>query len=51
MVGVAPPQRGYEGIGKIIQDSATPAGFELDSREFTKTKRDATLAGKSLNRR
>lgn len=27
--------------------SATPPGFELDSRDFTKTKRDATLAGKS----
>ena len=26
-----------------------PAGFEIDSRDFTKTKREATLAGKSLN--
>lgn len=28
---------------------ATPAGFEIESRDFPKTKRDATLAGKSLN--
>jgi len=28
---------------------ATPAGFEIESRDFPKTKRDATLAGKSLS--
>jgi hypothetical protein len=36
-------------VGQIIQDSATRAGFEFESRAFQKTKRDATLAGNSAD--
>ncbi len=44
--GLATAQRNWRNRWR---NSATPAGFEIESRDFPKTKRDATLAGKSLN--
>ena len=40
---------GQENVGSPKDLRATPAGFEIESSYCSKTKRDATLAGKSLN--
>jgi hypothetical protein len=42
--------RSDQGVPLLTRKKATPAGFEIESRDLT-TKRDATLADKRLNMR